>query len=75
MDNILNGCIVKKSAPTASKAESNDIVEIKSDIIPGLYINDREVETRRDRFFYKNGKVLTKVYRNERLCMIQIAVT
>ena len=76
MDNILNGFILKKSALVTLKTnEFNVIIDIKSDIIPGCYINNKEVETRRDRFIYRNGKILTKVYRNNRLCMIQMART
>jgi len=73
MDNILNGFILKKSAFISPKAQIlDDIVDIKSDIISGFYINNKEVETRRDRFIYRNGKILTKVYRNSRLCMIEM---
>ena len=55
------------------RSEHDDAMMIKSDFITGCFINDREVETRIDRFIHKSGKVLTKVYQNNHLLMINIA--
>ena len=52
--------------------EYDDAEMVNSDFISGCFINDKEVETRADRFIYKSGKVLTKVYQNNHLCMINM---
>ena len=64
---------IPKNSDTTKASVFDGIVETTSDIKGGFYINDREVETKIDRFFYSSGKVLTKVYRNNRLCMNQMA--
>jgi len=52
----------------------SNIIAVKSDIISGGYfVNDKQVETKTERFIYNNKKILTKVYHNNRLCMIQVA--
>jgi hypothetical protein len=74
VDNILGKTKYKNPVFLPAKtSEFNDIVETQSDIIDGFYVNNKAVETRIDRFIYRNGKVLTKIYRYNRLCMIQIA--
>jgi hypothetical protein len=50
-----------------------EIAKLKSDVKHGFYINDKEVETKVEHVLYDNGKVLTKVYRNSRLCMVKAA--
>ena len=73
MENILNRFIFNKTSSISSKANRlDDVVEIKSEIMAGYYVNDKEVETKIDRFIYRSGKVLTKVYRHNHLCMIQM---
>ena len=64
---------IQKNLDTTKTSVFDGVVETTSDIKVGFYINDREVETKIDRFIYNSGKVLTKVYCDNRLCMIQIA--
>jgi hypothetical protein len=74
MNNVLVKTNFKKMAFTKTKPiKRDDIFEIKSDMMGGIYVNDKEIELRRDRFFCSDGKVLTKIYQNNRLCMIQMA--
>ena len=52
---------------------ADDIISAKSETMPGCYVNNKEVETKMERFIYRNGKILTKVYRGNHLCMIKMA--
>ena len=40
----------------------------------GYLVNNKEVETKTERFIYNSRKILTKVYHDNNLCMIHIAV-
>ena len=40
--------------------------------IDDCYINNKGTKTRVDRFIYKNGNVLSKVYQNNHLRMVSI---
>ena len=77
MDKVLENFNIKKAAFATYKANElndiNDIAATKSEIKGGYYVNDKEIETKIDRIIYRNGKVLTKVYHNNRLCMITMA--
>jgi len=71
MVSILKYPKIKKAASIISKERGSEgIVRMTIDITGGSYLNGREIETRKDRFIYNDGKVLTKIYRNNRLCMI-----
>lgn len=50
-----------------------DIAEVKVKFIAGNLINNREVETKIEDTYYKNGRILSKHYINNRLCMISMS--
>ena len=54
------------------EAAGTDLLAVESDKIAGYFVNAKEIEMRVDRYIYKNGSILSKVFRNNRLCMVNM---
>jgi hypothetical protein len=64
---------IKTASESFKSHISGTILAIKSNKVTGSFINNKEVETRTDYIFYANGKVLSKSYRNNRLCTVSLS--
>ena len=73
MESLKRQSLKKASFTAPVTSEFDDMASTESYIIPGCCVNDKKVETRVDRYVYRNGNVLSKVYQNDHLRMIRIA--
>lgn len=70
--------LFKTFKPTSHVSEQSmfgGIVAIKSNTVPNSFINDVEVETKIEHIFYANGNIISKSYRNSRLCAVSLSKT
>lgn len=63
----------KPTRPVSEQYMFGGILAVKSSTVSNSCINDVEVETKTDHIFYANGNIISKSYRNNRLCAISFS--
>lgn len=63
----------QSSNPISEQSMFGGIIAVKSNIASDSFINNKEVEAKTDYIFYANGNVLSKSYRNNRLCAVSLS--